>query len=778
MTRKKCLVFLVLTIGLAFSLSGASALYAQESSTDEFTLEEITVTAQKRAENQQKVAIAMEVVSGDEIRELGKNDIDEVLSGISNTIIEKSQEGYRITIRGISDSSDAYKGQSMAAPAVAINMDGVYSNRKDTGSGLYDLERVEVLYGPQSTMYSSNSPGGVVNVVTANPKTDRYEANGTIEYGNYNLLHTEGAMNAPLSEKAAVRASFSTSKRDGYLSNGNDDEDTKAARLRTLWRPNDKLTFVLTGETTRDGGRGFGSGVKAFDNGDGYWYEPTGRGTGEYVAVGKVTDPWTGNDMEKTTSNNQISKKIYGQINWDTSAGAVSITPSYTKRHGNNAFVFDDPGTGTETSYMLRQATEKGLEVRMTSAEDFRFKWIVGATYYYSFDRGYDRSEAYINTGWGRMSDRKVTNKNKAFFLNITYPVTDAFRVTGGLRKSKDSMYTVNEEIRGAPNLPQGEVARQPTEYKIMENPNKPDYKFGIEYDLTANSMLYADYATSYRVQAFGGGGPPPASGETVIRTVVKADPETLSSYTIGAKNRLFDNKVQLNASAYYYDYKNFSAQGGNEFEVWAYDTNNNGFPDPGRSANEVVGQRTTAPSVGDGRVMGLDLSINAILTQSDRLNLSASYIKSEWTNLTFWWYYNPIYELVNGVKTEINRPSVSFKGKNMMRTPPWNINLTYDHIFNLRDGGTLKAALNIKYKTAYDLTWRTVDKPLNYQESYHMEDFSMVYSNPDGKWNLTGYVKNLGNYAEKRSLLNMAGNKLLTIGNPRTYGGVLSVKF
>ncbi len=119
-----------------------------------------------------------------------------------------------------------------------------------------------------------------------------------------------------------------------------------------------------------------------------------------------------------------------------------------------------------------------------------------------------------------------------------------------------------------------------------------------------------------------------------------------------------------------------------------------------------------------------------------------------------------------------------SFNGKPMMSTPPWNINLTYDHNFLLPNGSSIKAGLTVKYKPGFDLSWRKIDYPLNHQKSYHMEDVNVVYNNSDGKWNFSVYVKNLTNYAEKRSLLNMAGSKLLTIGNPRTYGGVLSVKF
>jgi iron complex outermembrane recepter protein len=766
MSKRSFLVFLSLTISIIFALGDVSALLAQEASSEEFTLEEITVTAQKRAENQQKVPIAMEVISADIIREQAKNDLDEVLSGISNTIIEKSQEGYRITIRGVTDNSEAYKGQSMAPPAVAVNIDGIYSNRKDTGSGFYDLERVEVLYGPQSTIYMSNSPGGIVNVVSASPKTDKYEASGLLEYGSYNLLHTEGAMNVPIGSQVAMRAAFSTSVRDGYLTNGLDDEDTKSARVKVLYQPSDVLSFVVTGETSRNAGKGFGSGVVPFDNGDGHWYVADGQGG--YVQDGKVTNPWTGTDFEKTTSNNQIMEKIYGVVTWDTSAGTITLTPAYTRRNGNSSFIFDDPSPDPPTeSFMVQSAEEKAFEFRMTSPADFMFKWIAGATYYDSYDRGLDRSTEYIETGWGRMSDREMTNTNKAFYLNVTFPVTERFRATGGYRKSWDKMVSDNEEIRGSPDLPPGELAYMP-EVFIMENPGTPDYKAGLEYDLSTNTMLYADYATSYRVQGMGGG--PPG-------TVTTNEPERLKAYTLGAKNRFFENKLQLNAAAYYYDYSNYRA-GGNDFSVWLVDVDGDNQPDPGRDTGEMFGQRNTN-SVGDGRMIGLDLSINTVLTQRDMVSLTASFMKSEWTDLVLDYYYD--YYLVpgdDGTPDTVYLPYEDLAGTTMMASPPFTINLTYDHNFSLANGGALKASVIVKYKAAYDLSWREIDYPINYQEAFHTEDFNLAYNNPDGKWTLSGYVKNAFDYAEKRSVLNMGGNKLLSIGNPRTYGGVLSVKF
>ena len=773
MGKRSFLVFLSLTIALIFALCDVSALSAQETGSEEYTLEEITVTAQKREENLQKVPIAMEVISAEEIRELGKNDIDEILYSISNAIIEKAQDGYRVTIRGITDNSEAFHGQSMAPPAVAINTDGVYSNRKDTGSGLFDIERVEVLYGPQSTMYSSNSPGGVINVVTAQPKTDRFEVAGSLEVGNYSLIHTEGAVNVPFSERAAMRVSFSTNKRDAYLTSGQDDENTKSARIRTLLKADEKLSFTITGEWANNKGSGFGGGVEAFgDESD-------------------VDNPWTGVQADNKGNNDQTTKKISGQINWDTSVGTLVLTPSYSKRNGTSEEVRGGfAGMEESVTFMVQEANEKGIEARMTSDPDFIFKWIAGGTYYRSEDAQRLDSEEYVTTGTGSWSDRTMTNKNRAVFANITYPIMDAFRITGGYRKSWDTMVSDNEEMRGAlpgSGLPAGTLEYS-LEHSEMSTDGSPDYKLGIEYDLGPNSMLYADYSTSYRVRGMGGGpgGPPPGGGGTTrpvegqegAGSTNTNDPEKLKAYTIGAKNRFFGNKLQLNAAAYYYDYKNYRA-GGNDVMAWLWDLDEDLVVD--QSNPQEVWREPYANGSGNGRMIGADVSVSAIVTPKDMVNLQVSYIDSEWTDLRMVYYYTYTLVVVEEPTphTEpVDQLGADFKGKPMMSTPPWNINLTYDHTFNLWNGGTIKTSIYSKFKTSYDLSWRESDYPMNYQESYHMEDFNAVYSHPNGRWNLSAYVKNIFEYAEKRMIMNAGGAKLLSIGNPRTYGAVLSVKF
>jgi len=767
MRKSDYLHYLVLTTLSFFILGGISSVLAQEEASDEFTLEEITVTAQKRAENQQKVAIAMDVIVADELKSLGKTDIDEILSNVSSVMVQKSADGLRVSLRGYSDAAGTNFGQSTSTPVVAVNIDGVYSSRKDSGTSLYDMERVEVLFGPQSTLYASNSPGGIVNVETASPKLDKYEASGTLEYGNFNLLHTEGMVNVPISPIMSLRGAFQTKVHDGYISNGGDDEDSKSARLKALLQPSDKFSFTVTAELIKTTTHMSGSSVDGFVNQD------------------DRSDPWT---TTRTLSgpNFNTSKKISARLDWDLGFTYLSLVPAYAKHKGGRSDQMRQPDGTTVSNIYETYGKEKGIEVRMASAPDFFFKWILGFNYYDSEDwldgLGYDESGDLIVYAGENVTSGFETpmyrlsagvEEAKAVFANATYPVTDRFRVTAGIRESWDDYVFYNSELRGAPPpAPPGSM--EDTGYpKPSESANRykrPDYKVGIEFDLGTNSMVYADYSTSYRVQAFGGGKPGATSGSYSE----EFPPETLKAYSVGAKNRFFENTLQLNAAAFYYDYKNFAA-GDMQFGYYGpmnaeeFDARMSG-PDP------------NASSFGDGKWYGLDIQSTYLVGPNDSVNMSLSYLHSEWTDLIFDYYYD--YKITAAFMQPATfadvapADTVSFNGKPMTLSPELTISLSYAHKFNFASGASMDGRIDAKYKSAYELSWRHAkDYPNNYQEAFINGDVTVIYYSADGKWNISGYVKNFRNYAEKRSYFGEPANEL-RIGPPRTFGGVVSVKF
>jgi iron complex outermembrane receptor protein len=759
-------MFYVFMLGACLMAGSVQCVCAQEDDADEFTLEEITVTAQKREENQQKVAIAMEVISAETISELGQTSIDDILSNVSSVIVQKAADGLRVSIRGISDDQGTMNGQSMSAPSVAINTDGVYSNRKDTGSSLFDVERVEVLYGPQSTMYSSNSPGGIVNVVTAQPKTGKYSVNGSIEAGNYNLWNFQGAVNVPLGEKLAFRISGSKSQRDGYMestSSDADTEDSTAGRFRVLYEINDKISITGTAELYKDESIGTGSGVEIFIHQDDDYYAD---------GVTPLTNPWTKSSagMDTPSTNDSNSEKYSLNLDWDMGFMTMGLIPSYSSGDAERTrvTVMDD---SVDVTYSTTDRWEQGAELRFSSAADFFFTWILGFTYYDSEDTQDELSQDYVDSDGadGKFSFRTNTEENRAIFANVTVPITDPLRLTAGLRTSWDEMVTDNYERTWSLDNNDWEIRDEnPTS---NTNEGRPDIKVGFEYDLAGNSMLYGDYSTSYRVQGMSSSG----------------DPQELKAYSLGAKNRFWDNKLQLNAAVYYYDYTNYSVN--YRKEVWIADINGNnemdssgGAPDsPDYDPDAVSETENVSPDgvSGDGRMYGLDLSAVALITAKDIVNFSVSYIKSEWTDLFFDWtedYYTVLNE--NGEAEVVPLEDTSYNGKPMQNTPEWTLNLSYYHNFSLWNGGNFKVGVSSKYQSAYRLSWNDDEYPYNYQEAFHMEDANATYSHPGGIWTLSAYVKNIFNYAEKRSYMNAGGNGSLTIGNPRTYGAVLSVKF
>lgn len=748
--RKVFVLIFAAVVGFVFMFNNVHQVKAQDASDYEFTLEEITVTAQKREENQQKVPIAMEVFSGEEMKELGRNNIDEILSNVAGVIVNKASDGFRVSIRGISNDLAQFQQTNPSTPTVATNKDGVYTNRVDSGQNLFDIERVEVLFGPQSTLYATTSPGGVVNIVTSAPKTDQYEASGTLEYGNYNLLHTEGMVNAPINETMALRAAFTTTVRDGYISDGSDDEDSKSARLRALYKPNDRLSFMVTGEYMTTAGMGI-TGVETFDK------------------ESDTDDPWT-SDTDSSSPNPSGSnheKKIYANIDWDLGFGDLSIVPSYSKDDYDHTQTAENMEGVVVTSNMKSHSTEKDVEAHLSSPEDSVIDWTIGGNIYRSKDSS-DRDSDDGGWEWVR-----IKQNSEAIYGNMTYPFTDSFRVTGGLRYTSEEHYSGNSKYPDQEALKTGDWVKDIT----MEF-NGMDYKIGVEYDVGSNSMLYSDFSTGHRLQ-----------GMTYNSSGKVFPPEKLKSYTVGAKNRFFGNKVQLNASAYYYDYANYIPDCPSVITLDQKDLDGDGDYDGEDLWDEDVGDYRdetitysdpNSISSGDFEVLGVDIQSSLIFTGSDKLDISVSYQHKEFSDFIF-----DFIDETNALGIE----DVDYSGKGSSNSPDWTITAGYSHNFNLANGGSLTARIDAKYQSEYFLTYieksvgldmETYEATVTYlggvriQEAYHTEDFSLIYAQPEGKWTLTGYVKNIENYAVKLSYLASS----LVIGAPRTYGGILSVRF
>ncbi len=731
------LIASLLAAGLMLEFS--PPLIAQEAEED-FTLEEITVTAQKREQSLQKVATNVEAITGTRLTEMAVQDLDDALSSMASAIVQTVGEEMSVIIRGM--DNDEMPGDSFSQ--VAVTVDGSFSNSWGVGTtGIYDMQRIEVLAGPQGTLYSRNSSGGVVNMISNDPDPQKVDALGSVGVGNYNLFNVQGVLNAPITDTIAVRAAFTSTTRDGYASNGLSDADDRSVRLKLGFTPTESLSAVLTYEYTKIGGKSQGDGYVAFEDED------------------DVDNPWYSDSDGDLFHGFTQTDRIYMNLNWKTPVGTLTFLPSYSdsNRHLTQAgWVTDDPafGMGGRGNRLYEDGEifdspqdEQSYEMRMASAEDFIIKWIVGLYYYdrewndrithkdiyYYTDNGDDTDDFFIPSTEDTAVVSTRGNNSSAAFGNFTFPITNAFRATLGGRYTREEEDSVGE-ARG-PGIPAGTM--ESSHYETSHF----DYKVGAEYDMGENTMLWIDYSTGYK-QVRGSG-----------------KDQELKSYQIGSKSRFLDNKMQFNATAFYYDYANFNVGQG---------------IDPVYLVEDGETYTYNGSGVGDANLYGLDLSADYVLTGNDRINLSLSYLNAEVDEVYVTYSYG-------GIESPLVPPTTIPSGKTLNNAPELSVVAGYEHRFDLASGAVITPSISLRYTSEYILEFEVDERNIptgmdadkaNTEPSHIMGDFSINYGHSSGQWTLNTYVKNITDHAEKTGF--MRGD--LRLGPPRTYGAVLSINF
>jgi len=686
---------LLFTVILGLVVGDLSSVFGQE--TEEFTLEEITVTAQKRAENSQKVPIALSTITGDELVAMGGTTLKDSLNTLSTVVIMQVNEGLNVSIRGM--DNDGMPGDS--AGMIAVTLDGVFNNNFATGySGLYDVSRVEVLIGPQGTHYSRDSGGGVVNIITNNPDLGEFDASGSFEIGNYNTLNTQGAINVPVNEKSALRLAFATTDRDGYIDNGSDDNDTKSMRFKYAYNFTEDLSVVLAYENIRTSGKGQGrEGVKVFDDED------------------DTDNPWTGTYDGKYFYNDVDNKKYYMTLTWNTGIGQLTFLPNYSTVDR----VFGTPQANMMTgvvgqNHCIDTEKEESFELRMNSSEDSFMTWVGGVDYYRK--KWNDDAVSPSDLNYNR-----TNNPSQAAFVDLTYPITDRLRMTVGGRYTRDHE-RMEFRITDAVTL----IDRQ---YEKWDKKNSHfDYKLGIEYDLSENSMIWLDNSTGYR-QGYRG-----------------SESQDLDSYQIGSKNRFLGQRLQVNATAFYYDYTNYQVRTMVEYVE----------PSTGSVLMDM------GFGTGAAAIYGLDLDTEYLLTKNDLVTFSASYLNSAISDLTIEYLYSP--------------PSSQYEDAPLNNSPDWTLAGSYKHNFYLYNGGTFTAGFDFRYRTEYYCSFQDyIQNPedgTNWEPNHFITNASLNYAAPSGKWSINAYIKNIENHAEKVGKM----MRSLRLSPPRTYGAVLSLRY
>ena len=519
--------------GLLAVLAGvfAGSANAQETTTGDAEngmqpgLEEIVVTAQKREENLQSVPLSIAAYTSEQLEKSIIQDIYDVGIQTPGMIVNKEIVG-KIYIRGIGAENLTIGGD----PGVALHADGAYIARTSAAIfDLYDVERVEVLRGPQGTLYGRNATGGTVNIISKAP-TEEFEGNVLLEVGDYDYTRVGAVISGPLADgKVLARAAVVKSDRDGFTPNlftGEDlfDEDLLMGRLRLRFLPNDDVTIDLIADFSQDDGSPAPFKQLEFSE----LFEGM-LGANDPPGLRAVS-------QESPVTEMQDQFGITAIVNWDTGNSTFTSVTSY--RDTEFEAVFDGDAVDiTFQNFSDHDDTQQfSQEFRLSSDAGDSWNWIVGA-FYFNDDGDTEIFIPIPGFGFDILHQATMSTDAYAVFGQATYNVSDRLALTAGLRyNSEDKEATQLSEFIGLfPPFPPA---------ALQTDSNEVTPKFGIEYDINDEVMWYATATRGFKSGGFTFNGIQP-----------DFKPEFVWAYETGFKSTLAEGSVILNGSAFYYDY-------------------------------------------------------------------------------------------------------------------------------------------------------------------------------------------------------------------------------
>jgi len=739
-------------VAAAQTASPPSATSAAEESSE--GVQDIIVTATRRSESLQKVPISVIAVQGDTIAALGIKstaDLPQLAPGLTIT----RSGGVVPFIRGVGASNVGFTTES----PVAIYLDGLYvANASSVLFGFNSIDRIEVLKGPQGTLYGRNSTGGLINVITRSPG-DETRVDASVGYGNYDTFSTNFYGSTPITDNLAANISVVYSdQNDGWGKNnftGNDVMKQKELGLlaKLLWRPGNDTKVELRGL---------------------YNYNSNNLGLATTLVPGAIGVDGTGyqGKYRSNTRQDPFSRlRIYSgslKIEQDLHFANLMSLTGYTYARQPVGFTQSGipgrpvSGQAAVEVAILGSGSTFTQELQLSSqSSGSPFKWIGGI--FYLHDNTEVRLDSYgtcVGTVCAasplptRTTGRPTTRSISAYGEG-TYDITEATHVTLGVRYTRDrkALTGLVEPLAGRPNsvttLPASTVLRPGDPY--TGNPggiptsvtaSKVTFKGVIAQDFSDNVHGYLSFNRGFK-----SGGYNPISF-----TNLPSRPETLDAYEIGLKSELFDRMLRLNLSAFHYNYRDIQL-------------------------------RTTAPPAPPGgsilfnaaraRSNGVDAEFSFVPSRSLTINGNLELLDAKYTSFPGGQCVmtRVIGGAVLGGSTAV---PCDLSGARLVQSPKFSYNIGF--VYTLETGaGRLALAANDGYKSRYSFSG---DGRIQ-NAAFHLVNASLTWTSPNGRYDIQVYGKNLtGAYYYTAGQPATGGNDLYAPGAPRTYGVTAGVHF
>lgn len=695
----------------------AAPLEEEEKQAGTSSVDEIVVTATKRSVSLQEVPASIASIGGDDLDRRGVDDVASLAAQVPNLAFGTNGIASFVTIRGVGTTVDS----GVAEPSVATYVDGVFLPKATMGFlRQVDLERVEVLRGPQGTLYGRNATAGAMNFVSRAP-SDEIEFGSSLSTGSRNAFGANAYLSGPLLDNLYARISGGRESQDGYvkvLPSGRRiaDTDVKFVRGALRFEPLDDLSLDLWIKyEKKDDARAFQQPLTPVE------IPPLAPQTTEpnrMVADGPFESP-----SETTIAGFTANWKLLDGV-------ALRSTTGYVN---HDSFVtFDGDGTGTEFLNLVHSAApSESVSQEFNFFGDFDdLTWLVGLYY---FKENYDLTlPAVVTTLGGTVratiyAEVKQRTESYAAFTDFTYAITDAFKFNGGLRyneEKKDFLYTSGQIVGDGPligssNLPSG----------TRKNDVLP--KAGLQYEFTDDLNVYGQWQKGVK------------SGGHQISSDEIFPGEKITSYELGAKSRWLDRRLTLNGAVFNYRYRDLQI-------------------------TNVIPPTTTLVENADAKITGLEAEVGYEPIDSVRLNLGVSVLDSKYTRF------------VSTDQANASAGDQDLSGTELVRAPDYTISAGAE--WNIPIGFAFVRDTNLRAEIFHsdDVVMRYFATPNDTQSAYTISNLSALFNDSSGHVQVKVFVNNLTDkvYLLQDTYIATFGSYMGIYSEPRTWGAQITMRF